>query len=604
MAQAPRAKNKEGPFKNDPPVPAPASAPRVSPLSNISFHRALKLIILAAIYSPISWLSLTPVYGSVPSALYHNLGKYLASLIGFLGCKQLRKILPPDSVRWLPVFAFGIPSLQLLLFRYSSALGPLYGPVITELLTYYPLTLLSLFAAGTLLDEVDFSGLGSTVAEYGPSIGTYFVFTTTEKIATSIFLRNIGSNVVISRIGLQVIMAIMYALAIPKAVMWPIFPSIAFTMTYNVHNPLQRTTGLLNTTLQLHDFTLVDRQESITGYVSVLDNTAAHYRVMRCDHSLLGGEWKIPPRKGRKPARAQEPIYAIFTMLEAVRLVETNNGQPRRPDLESTALNIGLGIGTAPGALIAHGINTTIVELDPVVYDFAIRYFALPSSHTRIIGDAVHLVEDAQARNITTKYDYIIHDVFTGGAEPVDLFTHEFLFGLRYLLKEDGVIAIVRSPSCNPSLLLLFSRKLTTIQNYAGDLSLPASSHVIRTIFSVFPTCRIFREALPEEPPSESPSEKTEDFTNMVIFCKHPSSSDKPLTFRQPLLTDFLESGARQQYLFPKPELEIKKEVFELEGPVLKRGQTRHLERWHRRSAVGHWRIMRTVLPDVVWENW
>ena len=447
MAKVSRPKNEQALSKKDP----PASVPRTPLLSNVSFHKALQLIIIAAIFSPISWLSLTPVYGSVPSALYHNLGKYIASVIGFLGWKQLRKILPPDIVRWLPAFAFWIPTLQFPLFKYSSALGPLYGPVITELLTYYPLTLFSLFAAGTFLDEVDFSGLGSTIAEHGPSVGTYFVFTTTEKIAKSIFLRNIGSNIVVSRIGLQFIMAIMYALAIPKAVLWPIFPSIAFTMTYNVHNPLHRTTNVLNSTLQLHNFTLIDRQESITGYISVLDNTAAHYRVMRCDHSLLGGEWKIPPRKGRRPARAQEPIYAIFTMLEAVRLVETNNGQPRRPDPESTALNIGLGIGTAPGALIAHGINTTIVELDPVVYDFAVKYFGLPSNHTPIIGDAVHLVKDAQARNINTKYDYIIHDVFTGGAEPVDLFTQEFLSGLRYLLKEDGAIAIVGSLFCNPS---------------------------------------------------------------------------------------------------------------------------------------------------------
>ena len=70
------------------------------------------------------------------------------------------------------------------------------------------------------------------------------------------------------------------------------------------------------------------------------------------------------------------------------------------------------------------------------------------------------------------------------------------------------------------------------------------------------------------------------------------------------MLEDYLDSGARQQYLFPKPELEIKKDAFNLEGPVLKRGHTRQLERWHQTSAVGHWRIMRTVLPDVVWENW
>lgn len=42
------------------------------------------------------------------------------------------------------------------------------------------------------------------------------------------------------------------------------------------------------------------------------------------------------------------------------------------------------------------------------------------------------------------KYDYIVHDVFTGGAEPLELFTLEFLRDLKSLLKEDGVIAIVR----------------------------------------------------------------------------------------------------------------------------------------------------------------
>jgi Spermine/spermidine synthase domain len=423
----------------------PASATRASILSNPSFHKGLQLITLAAIYSPISLLSLTPVYGSVPSALYHNLGKYVACLIGFLGWKQLRKIFPSSIVKWLPVFAFWIPTFQFVLFKYSSIFGVPYGPVTTELLTYYPLALLSLFAAGSFLDEVDFSALGGTIAEHGPSIGSYFVFTTVERTAKSILLMNIGSNIALSRIGLQLMLAIIYALAIPKAVLWPIVPSLVFTMTHNVHNPLQRTTAVLNSTLQLHNFTLVDRQESITGYISVLDGTAAHYRIMRCDHSLLGGEWTFPPRKGMKPARAQEPIFGVFAMLEAVRLVETDDGQPRRPDSESTALNIGLGIGTAPAALITHGINTTIVELDPVVYKFAVKYFGLPSNHTPIIGDAVHLVHDAQARNITTRYDYIIHDVFTGGAEPVELFTQEFLSGLKYLLKEDGVIAIVRS---------------------------------------------------------------------------------------------------------------------------------------------------------------
>ena len=104
----------------------------------------------------------------------------------------------------------------------------------------------------------------------------------------------------------------------------------------------------------------------------------------------------------------------------------------------------GLGIGTTPTALITHGIQTTVVEIDPVVHDFATEYFGLPTNHTSIIEDAITFIDRAQSTvSEEHSYDYIIHDVFTGGAEPVDLFTREFIGGLSNVLKPEGVIAIV-----------------------------------------------------------------------------------------------------------------------------------------------------------------
>jgi spermidine synthase len=94
---------------------------------------------------------------------------------------------------------------------------------------------------------------------------------------------------------------------------------------------------------------------------------------------------------------------------------------------------------------MAHGIDTTIVEIDPVVHEFATKYFNLPSRHTSVIEDAAKFVSRAQALGpVYHSYDYIIHDVFTGGAEPVNLFTQEFFQGLSDLLDPDGTIAIVR----------------------------------------------------------------------------------------------------------------------------------------------------------------
>ena len=105
--------------------------------------------------------------------------------------------------------------------------------------------------------------------------------------------------------------------------------------------------------------------------------------------------------------------------------------------------NSGLGIGTTPAALITHGIDTTVVEIDPVVYEMATKHFTLPTNFTPEIRDAIGYVKDAG--NNGSKFDYIVHDVFTGGVEPVELFTKEFMHGLRDLLTDDGVIAIVRS---------------------------------------------------------------------------------------------------------------------------------------------------------------
>ena len=83
------------------------------------------------------------------------------------------------------------------------------------------------------------------------------------------------------------------------------------------------------------------------------------------------------------------------------------------------------------------------MEIDPVVHRYASRYFNLLPNHTAVIQDAISFVEESRKNGSEGSFDYIIHDVFTGGAEPAALFTQEFLSGLSYLLKGDGVIAVV-----------------------------------------------------------------------------------------------------------------------------------------------------------------
>jgi hypothetical protein len=112
----------------------------------------------------------------------------------------------------------------------------------------------------------------------------------------------------------------------------------------------------------------------------------------------------------------------------------------------------------------------------------------------------------------------------------------------------------------------------------------------------------------------------------MVIFCTKPLSSNPPsttaasekqITFRKPVEKDFLGSNARRAYLMPKWEIgaeELKemgglgkggKEKEErMELDILRKNDTDRLMDWQVKSAVGHWGVMRGVLPGGVWIDW
>lgn len=143
--------------------------------------------------------------------------------------------------------------------------------------------------------------------------------------------------------------------------------------------------------------------------------------------------------------------------------------------------------------------------------------------------------------------------------------------------------------------------KMYIHQNYAGDLRLQTASMVIRTVLTVFPTCRLFRE---DAGPSTAKAEKTTlstDFTNLVMFCQKAPGS---FHFRRPTTADFLGSQARRYHLLPQHEVDPKSFSHRHGQDVVRKNNTHVLAEAQMRSAVGHWSVMRGVLPDAVWENW
>jgi hypothetical protein len=114
---------------------------------------------------------------------------------------------------------------------------------------------------------------------------------------------------------------------------------------------------------------------------------------------------------------------------------------------------------------------------------------------------------------------------------------------------------------------------------------------------SIFPTCKIFREH------DRTTELYAGDFTNLVIFCKKTSS---PISFRETEKADFLGSRAREGWIPPRLEVDagIFEEKAETQTETSEGGKVSEIQDWHKKSAVGHWGIMRGVVPPIVWDNW
>ncbi|KAL7946521.1 S-adenosyl-L-methionine-dependent methyltransferase [Trichoderma barbatum] len=535
----------------------------------VLYVKTLVLLSLLGVYSNASQLALSPVYGTVPAAAWHSKVLMVGCFVGWAGNVAFRQLLPIKTAQLLPLVALYVPVMQCFLYRFSQTLGPNYGPLVTEGVTLVPLAILTAASVADHLEDADLSSLPKVLGDAVPGVGSWGTFKLVEHVAEKLLYKHVGTVFWYTRMGMEILLAGSYTVFAPSKYLALAIPALIHTAMFNPHVSTPTATALLNTTLLADDWMILDRRESVTGYISVVEHTKSKMRVLRADHSLLGGDWA----EWRGNA-VTEPIYAIFITLEAVRLVER---EIPVADADAKALVIGLGIGTAPSALASHGIETTVVEIDPAVYEFAQKYFQLRENSPAVIEDAVKYTTKA-ANETKEIYDYIVHDVFTGGVEPVDLFTFEFIGNLYTLLKPDGVIAI----------------------NYAGDLMLPTPKAIVRTILQNFPTCRLFRENLPDD---RAIARTGADFANMVIFCRKTKGA---LTFRDPVQADYLNSPSRQSFLTPQNEVEPR-DVFangKDEEGLLYRNGTDKVKEGQYANAAGHWAVMRTGLPASFWEKW
>jgi len=355
---------------------------------------------------------------------------------------------------------------------------------------------------------------------------------------------------------------------------------------------------ILNSTYSTYSgIVLVGEIPAPSSETAATDNVQEPYsiRYLRAGHSLLGGVW-LDDRSWRRdmtgPVSYDESgvplgdsIYATFVMQEAARLVERPN-----TDSQENALIIGLGAGVTASAFSQHDISTTVVEIDPTVYDAAKRYFGLAPPNQVFLEDARQWVARRKI-NITNPqendatsyelYDYVIHDCFSGGGVPGHIFTTEFWADLKHLLKPDGVLAV----------------------NFLGTIASDSSRAIVLTLQQSFKECRIFHEHIMK---GDMDNLLRKEGVNWVVFC---TQSDTPMTFRVATEKDFLGSFLRETVLQTLPANEFN--IGLMLGDISDKDRKKYtltdvsnpLVDWQKKEALHHWKTMRTVLPDVYWET-
>ncbi|KAL4857086.1 Polyamine aminopropyltransferase [Chlorella vulgaris] len=169
------------------------------------------------------------------------------------------------------------------------------------------------------------------------------------------------------------------------------------------------------------------------GQLSVIEGVYREqyrYRLLRLDHSVLGGEYVAPAEV------AGQTIYTAFYLQQAAVLLRPGG---------SRSLHVGLGVGTAVKGMQRLGVAADSLELHPEVLAAARRFFQLQpelGGGRALLGDAAALVPLLQREGGAGAYDYILHDVFSGGGTAPSLMSAAFFRKLSRLLAPGGVLAV------------------------------------------------------------------------------------------------------------------------------------------------------------------
>lgn len=333
-----RKNRKENPLPNESASrnQAPsASSEDVLLANSFPLWKGLVFMFLMPIVSSAIQLQLDPSHGSLPAAEYQNLLDALPFAI-FVPVVLLRNYRPEllqyitlqcsILVKLIPVIITSLPVIQLYLVPTARQLGPAGSALFIKAVTLLPLQVLI-----TFVTSLSFRRWLSPSFTFVAGLLTAMTTSYVAKSIWQIYYADILQlHWVLSRPYLVLVIASITMPLVPSRLLLLAALPFMHTLLLSPHSTLSIPTSRLNSLLESHSYSLLHREEGLTGYLSVLENKKQGFRVMRCDHSFLGGNWihgmgSWPGGDGFKGkiGRVAEPVYAVFTMLEAVRLVRT-----------------------------------------------------------------------------------------------------------------------------------------------------------------------------------------------------------------------------------------------------------------------------------------
>ena len=341
-----------------------------------------------------------------------------------------------------------VPFLTGPILRATDSLGLRAGAFASALLLFMlPLTALAMVGPYVIKRATrDLSGVGTAA-------GSVYAISTVGSVAGTLLLGFLllpmfGTRAIIFSLSL-----LLATLAVPVA--WHevrgISPSrfVWSILVVTAVIGMTAASGLAAARNPIPGFTVRSEAESLYGWVRVVDDERRGFRLLLSDASVIS-------------AVDLKQNWTLLGYQEIMGLLPTIHPEAAR------ALLIGLGGGHVAQNLKSKGIMTDTIEINPAVADAARHFFQFEPTGLFLVGDARY-----EIKHLMTPYDLIIHDCFTGGAEPTHLLCREMLSALRDLLNHRGILAL----------------------NYVGFTrgeGAEAVAAVHQTLTSVFPQVRVF----------------------------------------------------------------------------------------------------------------